>query len=943
MAQENQMKKAIYDALCIELGIQPIQVLKEGNRETLKGFTAQGLADHFQVSRNLISHYLNQLFAQDLVFKFDSRPVYYFPRKAFLEQFHLEALSRSYTSLLELMEEITLAEGRSASFSLMIGANESLSYCIEQCKAAISYPGQGLPILLNGPTGTGKSMLASCMYEYAKETGRIQPDARFVTVNCAEYANNPELLLTNLFGYKKGAYTGADKDRQGLIAAAEGGVLFLDEVHALKPESQEKIFLFMDKGIYHMVGDNDTWYEGSVRMIFATTEDPKTCLLKTMLRRIPITVKLPSLKQRSRAEKKELIAYLFKREAKAIHQSIRISKLAYQVMESVDYLGNVGELKNYVKASVAKALLHRGDTQDVEIHIYDLPSELLDMQRREVPQAQFDDHTMIDLEVMEDEKRNSQLYQFNLSILRSFSTFPNKESNFPAFAYSMHERIEQYIDDLYYSEEEKDSPNSKFVYNLLSNIFQIIASKYHLEKVSNNETIILSRLIMDYLNHATIRKAFSHTLNQELNQCLELIKTYYPLDYSVAVDVAALIEDALHLHIGRIGQINVFLFFHYFDRDMKKAAIPGIIIAHGYNIASSIAEVVNQLLNRKVFDAIDMPIESDFTLVVSRLREYLLQKEGCREFIVMVDMGSLEDIYAYLENVSNVDLGIINNVSTKLALDIGSMILDGNSIDQILEEASIRNQHRYKIISNRKKQNTILTVCETGIGTAEKIASLIEQSLPQAVDIKIIPYDYASLSTIGIHDPIFQKCNVIGIVGTKDPQIGICFISIEELLEQKHLDTILAIFAPYLDEKQITVFNENMIKYFSMDHLLGYLTILDTEKIMDSVQDIIAKLQKGLQIVFPAGVVMGLYVHIACLIERLIIDKQAVYYEDVDKFTAAHPDFIKLVKTIFADVERIYNVEIPVNEIAYIYAYIYHRPVKSVNRNENSVNDFENL
>ena len=49
MAQENQMKKAIYDALCIELGIQPIQVLKEGNRETLKGFTAQGLADHFQV------------------------------------------------------------------------------------------------------------------------------------------------------------------------------------------------------------------------------------------------------------------------------------------------------------------------------------------------------------------------------------------------------------------------------------------------------------------------------------------------------------------------------------------------------------------------------------------------------------------------------------------------------------------------------------------------------------------------------------------------------------------------------------------------------------------------------------------------------------------------------------------------------------------------------
>ena len=78
----------------------------------------------------------------------------------------------------------------------------------------------------------------------------------FVQVNCSEYANNPELLTANLFGYKKGAFTGADSDNLGLLHFADGGVLFLDEVHCLNAECQEKLFLYMDQGIYHLVGDN---------------------------------------------------------------------------------------------------------------------------------------------------------------------------------------------------------------------------------------------------------------------------------------------------------------------------------------------------------------------------------------------------------------------------------------------------------------------------------------------------------------------------------------------------------------------------------------------------------------------------------------------------------------------------------------------------------------
>ncbi len=66
--------------------------------------------------------------------------------------------------------------------------------------------------------------------------------------NCAEYANNPELLTSKLFGHAKGAFTGADRAVSGLIETSNGGVLFIDEVHRLPPEGQEKLFHFMDNG-----------------------------------------------------------------------------------------------------------------------------------------------------------------------------------------------------------------------------------------------------------------------------------------------------------------------------------------------------------------------------------------------------------------------------------------------------------------------------------------------------------------------------------------------------------------------------------------------------------------------------------------------------------------------------------------------------------------------
>ena len=110
----------------------------------------------------------------------------------------------------------------------------------------ISYPPHGLHTLICGESGVGKSLLAESMANYAKELWGKEKNIPFITFSCADYADNAQLLVSQLFGYVKGAYTGADEAKDGLLKQANGGYLFLDEVHRLSSENQEKLFSFMD-------------------------------------------------------------------------------------------------------------------------------------------------------------------------------------------------------------------------------------------------------------------------------------------------------------------------------------------------------------------------------------------------------------------------------------------------------------------------------------------------------------------------------------------------------------------------------------------------------------------------------------------------------------------------------------------------------------------------
>ncbi|KFN92750.1 NtrC family transcriptional regulator [Tetragenococcus muriaticus PMC-11-5] len=101
-------------------------------------------------------------------------------------------------------------------FSKIIGINGSMKNAGEQAKAAILYPPKGLNCLITGPTGSGKTYFAHAMFQFAKSNNVIEADKELIVFNCADYANNPELLMSHLFGYAKGAFTGADEEKREL-------------------------------------------------------------------------------------------------------------------------------------------------------------------------------------------------------------------------------------------------------------------------------------------------------------------------------------------------------------------------------------------------------------------------------------------------------------------------------------------------------------------------------------------------------------------------------------------------------------------------------------------------------------------------------------------------------------------------------------------------------
>lgn len=234
------------------------------------------------------------------------------------------------------------------SFAHIIGDHDSLNdlFCYVE---AISQTQQ--PVLITGETGTGKELFAQAIHKASQREGP------FVAVTVAGLDDTN--FSDTLFGHKKGAFTGADQRRQGLIASAQGGTIFLDEIGDLSPASQVKLLRLLQEHEYYPLGE-DQPRMSDARIVVATHVDLKTAVDGGQFRQDlyfrlrPHQVNIPPLRKRI-DDIPALTEFFVERSAEALQRKApRIPPALYQLLRTYHFPGNVRELEGMIMDALAR-------------------------------------------------------------------------------------------------------------------------------------------------------------------------------------------------------------------------------------------------------------------------------------------------------------------------------------------------------------------------------------------------------------------------------------------------------------------------------------------------------------------------------------------------------------------------------------------------------------
>jgi len=279
----------------------------------------------------------------------------------------LEALAGSIAVAIEnarLYETLKLSEARLRDevailarerqtmhrFADIVGSGAAMEKVFRLVESALGSP---ITVLLQGETGSGKEVIARAIHFHSP-----RKDKPFVAVNCGAFTET--LLESELFGYRKGAFTGANTDKKGLFAAADGGTIFLDEIGDMPPTMQVKLLRVLERGEFTPVGDTDV-RRVDVRVISATHKDLFSEVragrfredLYYRLNAFPIRV--PPLRER-REDIPLLIAHFLKRLAhKWEKREVAVTPEAGDCLVRYPWPGNVRELEHELERALTLA------------------------------------------------------------------------------------------------------------------------------------------------------------------------------------------------------------------------------------------------------------------------------------------------------------------------------------------------------------------------------------------------------------------------------------------------------------------------------------------------------------------------------------------------------------------------------------------------------------
>lgn len=612
----------------IEKVLEALGMLYE---EKKQGITAEEIAYRLQSDRSNISRDLNRLHKEQRCYKEKTRPVRFFP----------------CTHKRVPKTGVPKETPKMVDMDKFLKRNPSLFHQIEQGKAAILYPGDGMHMLLLGETGVGKSLFADLLHKYGIQSGKLAEASPFIQFNCADYAHNPQLLMSQLFGHVKGAYTGAETNKTGLLEKANGGILFLDEIHRLPIEGQEMLFTYIDRGVFRRLGESEKDHHANVLIIGATTEKKDT-LLKTFIRRLPIIIDLPSLRERSIEERHQLFDTFVQQEVDQLGVPMYFSKNALKAFLHYKCELNIGQFKADIRIAFAKSYAR----------FLAVKEDYLRVSSKDLPDY-------IRAGLLSNAAHRQMWSKYEVTNRQAIQYLPSTATV-----------------------TEVSVPSESTIYREMNTRYRELEQN----KASAEE----------------IQKAMEHDLKTYFKLTGEKEQLFCNKENLIAlvpVNIIKELEKILrHVTIktGKVVSDKVFQMMAIHIYNLVKRSQQDHVIAHGSGIASALCDTANQLLNHEGAIGINARLDEEPQQVFERLVRYIKNHQITDDILLLVDMGSLTTFAGELEKLFPLKAKSIPLVSTMHVLEASRKAMIGCGLREVYVETLKVNDYM-AIYQDRKE------------------------------------------------------------------------------------------------------------------------------------------------------------------------------------------------------------------------------------------------
>ena len=612
----------------IEKVLEALGMLYE---EKKQGITAEEIAYRLQSDRSNISRDLNRLHKEQRCYKEKTRPVRFFP------------CTHNRVPKTGVPKETP----KMVDMDKFLKRNPSLFHQIEQGKAAILYPGDGMHMLLLGETGVGKSLFADLLHKYGIQSGKLAEASPFIQFNCADYAHNPQLLMSQLFGHVKGAYTGAETNKTGLLEKANGGILFLDEIHRLPIEGQEMLFTYIDRGVFRRLGESEKDHHANVLIIGATTEKKDT-LLKTFIRRLPIIIDLPSLRERSIEERHQLFDTFVQQEVDQLGVPMYFSKNALKAFLHYKCELNIGQFKADIRIAFAKSYAR----------FLAVKEDYLRVSSKDLPDY-------IRAGLLSNAAHRQMWSKYEVTNRQAIQYLPSTATV-----------------------SEVSVPSESTIYREMNTRYRELEQN----KASAEE----------------IQKAMEHDLKTYFKLTGEKEQLFCNKENLIALVPDNIIKELekilrhVTIKTGKVVSDKVFQMMAIHIYNLVKRSQQDHVIAHGSGIASALCDTANQLLNHEGAIGINARLDEEPQQVFERLVRYIKNHQITDDILLLVDMGSLTTFAGELEKLFPLKAKSIPLVSTMHVLEASRKAMIGCGLREVYVETLKVNDYM-AIYQDRKE------------------------------------------------------------------------------------------------------------------------------------------------------------------------------------------------------------------------------------------------